>query len=341
MDAVDLSAWDAWFRAEAPEIGFCPSDFAYEVADAAALSDGDALIARAKALFTPSLKTAAGKCLLFLGFAVLAALLKGMHPASGTAETANAAFRAVTGSAMLLSLLSELRAAYRTLVLADDAASVLLPVLLGFLTLGGMESTAGAVSASFALYTGTALRLIHTVVVPLCCIGAVLTTMDTEEAGRLLSLGRLLLRAAKWVLGFLASLFGLWNGIRGAAAASADGYLLKTVRFAAGTLPVVGGMAAESAEAAYQCLMLAKNAIGLTGVALLLLIGAKPMLSAFLTRCALRASRALSEPLAGRSYAEALRALSDAVQILLLCEVAAFALPILALAPMLGVGSFA
>ena len=129
--------------------------------------------------------------------------------------------------------------------------------------------------------------------------------------------------------------------MRGAAAASADGFLLRTVRFAAGSLPILGGIAAESAEAAYQCLMLAKNAVGLSGVVLIVLLGAKPVLSAFLTRCALRGARALSEPLAGRSYAELLHALSDVMQVLMLSELAAYGMLALSVSPVLGIGRFA
>lgn len=341
LGTVDLSEWDSWFSAHAPEIGFCPSDFAEEVADAAEEEDGNALFARLRSALAPAWKGAIGKCALFSGIAVLGATLKGLHPMSRTQETANTAFRAATAGIVFFSIAAELRTANRALSAADGTAQILLPALLGLLTLGGMENTAAAVSSSFTLFTSFALHALKTAVVPLACAGGILAVLDASESARLASIGRLLTRLAKWILGVTGTLFGAWNIVRGAAAASADGFLLRTVRFAAGSLPIVGGLAAESAEAAYQCLMLAKNAVGLTGVVLIVLLGAKPVLSAFLTRCALRGARALSEPLAGRGYAELLHTLSDVMQVLMLSELAAFGMLALSVSPVLGVGRFA
>ena len=341
LDALDLREWDAWFRQEAPEIGFCPSDFAQGIAEAEPGGDGAALLSGLLSAIGPYRKSAIGKCALYLGVAVLGAALRGLHPVSQTQETANIAFRAATAAVVLLSVSSEMRSAYRVLETANDASEILLPALLGFLTIGGMTNTSAAVSASFSLYASFVLRTLKTAVVPLCCIGGIFAALDTSESARLASIGRLLIRAGKWILGAAASLFGVWNIVRGAAAASADGFVLRTVKFAAGSLPIVGGAAAESAEAVYQCLMLAKNAVGLTGIAVVVLLGMKPVASVFLTRCALRGARALSEPLAGRGYAELLHALSDVMQVLMLSELAAYGMLALSVTPLLGVGRFA
>ena len=341
LGAVDLSGWDSWFSAHAPEIGFRPSDFAKEIADAAEEGGGGALFERIRFVLEPAWKGAIGRCALFSGIAALGAALKGLHPTSRTQEAANTAFRAATAGIVLFSIAAELRTANRALSEADGTAQILLPALLGLLAIGGMENTAAAVSSSFTLFTTFVLHALKTAVVPLACAGGILAVLDTSESARLASIGRLLTRLARWILGVTATLFGAWSIVRGAASASADGFLLRTVRFAAGSLPIVGGLAAESAEAGYQCLMLVKNAVGLTGVALIVLLGAQPVLSAFFTRCALRGARALSEPLAGRSYAELLHTLSDVMQVLMLSELAAFGMLALSVSPVLGVGRFA
>lgn len=337
LKTLDLAAWDRWFQSQAPELGFSPSDFAYEIADAS-LSDGDALFDAVRALFRQNRKSAFGKCALYVGLAVLAAAQRGLAPSSPIAETSTVAFRAAAASAVLISVAAELRTAAHALSLANDTSEVLLPILLGVLTLGGMENSAAALSASFSLYTSAAIRVMQGVVVPLACVGGVFCAMDASETARLSALGRLLLRASKWVLGVIAALFGLFGTVRGAAAASADGYLLRTVKLTAGSFPVVGGMVSGSAEAVYQCLLLVKNAVGLTGLTLILLLAAKPVASLFLSRCALRCARALSEPLAGRTYSDLLHALSDTLQVFLLTEIAAFGLLALAAVPMLRIG---
>lgn len=339
LGTQNLAAWDAWFRSNAPELGFCPSDFAYGIAEAAP-ADGAAAIDALSALARSSWKPAAAKLALYLGLAVLAAMLQGIAPDSPVAETARLAFRAGAASAVLLSVGTELRGAADAIRLANDTAELLLPVLLGVLTLGGMENSAAAVAGTFSLYASVAVQVMRRVVLPLACVGCVLCALDAGETPRLSSIGQLMLRGAKWALGALGTVFGLFGAVRGAAAASADGYLLRTVKLAAGSLPAVGGMIGGSAEAVYQCLMLAKNAIGLCGVTLVLLLAAKPVMTLWLSRCALRAARALSEPLAGKPYAVLLHALSDTLFVLLLTELAAFGLLALSVSPLLRVGGF-
>ena len=161
LASLDLAAWDAWFRTQAPELGFCPSDFAYGIADAEETEDGEALLTALTRLLQNTWKPMLGKCALYVGLAVLAATQKGLEPASPVAGTAAAAFRAVAASAVLLSAAAEMRTAVRALTLANDTSEILLPVLLGMLTLGGMENSAAAVAASFSLYASVTVRILQ------------------------------------------------------------------------------------------------------------------------------------------------------------------------------------
>ena len=184
------------------------------------------------------------------------------------------------------------------------------------------------------------LRILETCIVPLAAIGGILLALDAAGTGRLASVGRVLHRVAKWVLGTVCSLFLTVTAIRGVAAGSADGLLLKTTKLMAGSIPSVGGLMSESVDAAFQCLQLVKNALGLTGTVLILLVAARPVLSVFWTRCALRVSSMLAEPLSGKPYAELLRGMGDTLHLLLLSELGAAAMALLMIAPVFGLGRF-
>lgn len=341
LGTVDLSEWDAWFSEELPEVPFRPSDFVASIARLEDPVSEQGLIEHTVSFVLPSLKTAVGKLVLFLAIGIMAATLNGMTSADSAAETAKAAFRIAAACIALTAVFSELRGVYRMLQTVRSASEWLLAPLLAFLTLGGMEHTAGLLGTSFALLSSAIVRVLEGIVVPLGCIGGVLITLDACASGRLASVGRLILRAAYWLLGILCTGFGLLSAIRGAAAAGADGLLLRTAKLAAGSLPTVGGVVSDSVDTAYQCLLFVKNALGVGGAVLVLLICAKPILSAFCTRCSLRAASMLSEPLSGKPYADLLRALSDMMQVLMLSELAASAMALMTLAPVLlvGVGS--
>ncbi len=340
LGTVDLSEWDAWFASEAPELSFRPSDFVRSVALMEDPTEDLELPERVVSFVLPSVKSAAGKLVLFLGFGILAAAINGLQGAASAAETAQTAFRITAACSVLVIVFAEIRGVYRLLDAVKDLSDTLLPVLLAFLMLGGMEHTAGLLTPSFALLTDGIVHVLQGVVVPLGCVGGILLTLDACATGRLASIGRLLLRAANWLLGILCAGYGVLNAVRGAAAASADGLLLRTAKFAAGSLPAVGGVVSESVETAYQCLMFVKNAIGLGGAVLVVLLCLKPILNAFCTRCSLRAASAIAEPLSGKPYADLLHALSDTMHVLMLSELAAAAMTLMAIAPVLSVGSF-
>lgn len=341
LGTVNLSEWDAWFSKEAPDVPFRPSDFVRTLAGMEDEPDAERFFDRALAYALPSVKAAAAKLILFLGLAVLASILHGVHAPTSGSETAETAFRFAVSCLVLTSIVSEITTVYRLLGRIRTLSEWMLPVLLGFLTLGGMEHTAGALTSAFTLLSGGAIRLLRDAAAPICCIGGVLLSFDACAAGRLASIGRLFLRAAKWMLALISGGYGLLNAVRGAAAASADGLLLRTTRFALGSFPVVGGVVSDSVDTAFQCLLFVKNTLGVGGAVLILLLCAKPVLTVFLTRCALRIASAVGEPLSGKPYADLLRGLGDALHVLMLTEVAAVSMALIAVSPVFLTGGLA
>lgn len=336
LGSVDLSAWDTWFAAEAPDIPFRPSDFVKATAGMEDPIDERTLLDRARAIALPSLKAASAKLLLFVGLAVLSAILHGMHGTRSLSETAETAFRFAAACLVLAAIAAELKSVQSVLHRMRGLSERLLPVLLGYLTLTGMEHTASAVTASFSLLSDGAVRLLQTAVAPIACVGGVLLTLDACASGRLASIGRLLLRASKWMLALIGTGYGLLSVLRGATAVHADGLLIRTAKTAAGSLPAVGGVVSESVETVWRLLSFVRGVLGRGGAVLMLLLSAKPLMNVFLTRCSLRAASALAEPLSGKPYADLLRGLGDTLHLLMLSELAATAMALLALAPMCG-----
>ena len=339
IGSIDLSGWDEWFRKEASEIPFQPSDFVREIAASDGWQNETDWMDRAAAFVLPEVTAATGKLILFLGLGVLIAVTGGLHASDGTMQTAQTALRFAVACVVLTVAAEEVKTVFRMLNRIETLSEWLLPVLLGFLTLTGMEHSASALSPAFAMLSGGVMHLLRDVAAPLCCIGGVLLAFDANATGRLASLGKLFLRAAKWLLALLSFGYGLWSAMRGSVAASADGLLFRSAKGAAGSFPVIGGIASDSIDTAYQCLQFVRRVLGVGGTVLLLLVFAKPVLSVFLSRCSFRIASAACEPLSGRSYAELLRGLGDMLHVLLLCELAAVSMSLLAIAPVFWMGT--
>lgn len=337
LATVDVSEWDNLFRESGVSFDLLPSAYLKALAamDQPYAVSPQGLVRK---LVLPAASAAAGRVALLLGIAVFAAALNGLSDRSGIGETARTAFR-IAASGMVLTLgFTEIRNALELFSTAERVTEILLPPLVGFLTLSGMARTAILLPAAQTLFSGFVLKTVGTVVAPLAVVGGVLLVLDAGGSGRVSSVGKLLQHAAKWILGTVCSLYLIVTAVRSAAAVSADGLLMRTTKLAVGSIPSIGALMSDSVDVAYQCLRFVRSALGLTGCIVLTAVLIKPMLSTLLMRSALKMSALLSEPLAGKPYAELLHGMGETLHILLLAELSTAAMAAAILAPTFGAG---
>ena len=335
VGTIDLSEWDAWFRDNGAG-DVLPSEILKQLVGMQA-SDADDMAGILRKL-TPSIKPMLAKTALLMGLAAFGAAIGGITDPRAIGETAGAAFRICVSVTVLALSLTEIRGALDAVRTVERTGEVLLPAIVGYLTFSGFTNSASLVPASYALLSDVVLRVLEGCVAPAAIIGGVLIVLDANGTGRLNAIGKLLQRAAKWVLGTACSVYLMITAVRSAVARNTDGLLLKTTKLAAGSIPAIGSLLSESVDSAYQCLHFVKNALGLTGCIALLSVIWKPVISVFLTRSSLRAAALLSEPLSGKPYAELLRGMGDTLHVLMLSELAAIAMALMTFAPMLGTG---
>ena len=339
LETIDLSEWDAWFQKNGTESGVLPSAILKQLAGmqdpfGTAFRHTDLL-----SLLKPSVPSVLARMMLFVGLATFGAVLRGISDVSSIGESAGTVLRIGVSAAVLVVSLSEIRTALAAIRTTERTTELLLPAVVGYLALTGQANTALLLPMSQALLSEVVLRLIETCILPSAVIGGVLLVLDANGAGQLYSVGRLLQRAAKWMLATACSFYMLVTAVRSIAAKNADNLLLKTTKLAAASVPSIGSLLAESVDTAYQCMLFVKNALGLTGCIVLISVALKPAFSVFLTRCSLRASALLTEPLTGKPYAELLKGMGDTLHILMLSELVAVSMALMMLIPVLGTGA--
>ena len=337
VGTIDLSEWDAWFKSNGADDAILPSGILKQLVGSQAVFDDfdtGGLLRR----LTPSFKPMLAKTALLMGLAAFGAAIGGVTDSGAIGETACATFRVCVSVAVLTLSLPEIRAAFTAVRTVSHTGELILPVIVGYLTFSGFTNSASIIPASYTLLSEVVLRVLETCVVPAAIIGGVLIVLDANGTGRLSAIGKLMQRAAKWILGTVCSVYMLVTAVRSTVAKNADGLFLKTTKLAAGSIPAVGSLLSESVDMAFHCLRFVKNALGLTGCIVLLSVAWKPVISIFLTRSSLRAASLLSEPLSGKPYAELLRGAGDTLHILMLTELAALSMTLMMLAPALGMG---
>ncbi|WP_424766170.1 stage III sporulation protein AE [Paenibacillus sp. sgz302251] len=175
----------------------------------------------------------------------------------------------------------------------------MVPLLLTLLASMGNVVTVSVLHPLIIFMIHAVGTLIYTVVFPLLFFSAVLHIASAlSEKFKVTQLANLLRTIAVGVMGVLVTIFLGVISVQGATGAVTDGVTLRTAKFVTGNfVPVVGRMFSDAADTVISASMLAKNAIGLAGVIVLLFISAFPAIKILTLALIYNLSAAVMQPL--------------------------------------------
>lgn len=191
----------------------------------------------------------------------------------------------------------------------------LMPVQLTLLAaLGAFTST--AILHPFICVTLGALSTIFKVLIfPLILLGAVLGIVNNiSDEFKVSRFSTLLNQATLFLLGLIFTLFVGVLSIQGVGGAVADGVSLRTAKYMTGAfIPVVGSMFSDALEAVVGGSLLLKNAVGILGVLVIIIISLFPALKIFAITIIYKVSAAIIQPLGNSKIADTLESISNSL----------------------------
>jgi len=250
--------------------------------------------------------------------AVFSTVLQSLQNAFAQQEVSKIA-HAVVYMVLLLIALNSFRLAAGYALEAVQTMShfiiALVPLLLALLA-----SSGGVVSAAFfhpviLFLMNTTGTVIEYVTLPLLLLAALLSVVSTlSDRYKATQLADLLNKVALGLLGIILTVFLGVMSVRGTTAAVADGVALRAAKFVTGNfIPVVGKLFTDAADTVVAASMLLKNAVGLVGVAMLLMIALFPAVKIFAIVIVYKLSAALLQPLGGGSVLSCLNIISKSI----------------------------
>jgi len=211
--------------------------------------------------------------------------------------------------------------------------------------LASVGSTAGAAlfQPAVAAAGGTMTTLVRSVSLPMALGMAVITMIDSlSEKMQLRRFSQLLRSCATWTLGIAFTVFIGVTAMQGLSAGTADGISIRAAKYAVDHfVPVVGGMFADTMDTLVGCSLLIKNALGITGLALLLSAAGLPMIRTLCAAMMYRLCAALLQPAGQERVAGTLHGFSDVLTVLFVIQLSVGAMFMLLIAQMLAVGNAA
>lgn len=181
----------------------------------------------------------------------------------------------------------------------SDFMLAMIPLVIALLASVGNLASATMFHPIIIFMINTSGILISTVIFPLLFLSAMLSIASLfSERYKVTELAALLRNIAMGALGSFLTVFLAVISIQGATAAVADGVTLRTAKYLTGNfIPIVGRMFSDAADTVLNASMLVKNAVGLAGVFILLVMCAFPALKILVLALIYNISSAVLQPL--------------------------------------------
>ncbi len=191
----------------------------------------------------------------------------------------------------------------------------MVPILLTMLASMGNVITVTVLHPLIIFMIHTVGTFIYIFVFPLLFFSAVLHIVSSlSDKYKVTHLANLLRTLSAAGLTIMLTVFLGVISVQGAASGVADGVTLKTAKFVAGQfVPVVGRMFAEASDTVLSASMLIKNAVGLAGVIIILLLCAFPAIKILALAFIYNLAAAVMQPLGSNPIASCLQTIGKSL----------------------------
>lgn len=176
----------------------------------------------------------------------------------------------------------------------------LIPLVLGIMsTFGNFVSVSFFHPVSIFLINISGL-LVSKFILPLLLISALLVIVSTiNDKYKVTHLASLLTSIGMGSLGIFLTIFLGVMSVQGAVGAVQDGVAMKTTKFITGNfIPVVGRTLTDAADTVLSASLLLKNAVGIVGVVIIILIALFPAMQILAVALTYKIAAAILQPLA-------------------------------------------
>lgn len=192
------------------------------------------------------------------------------------------------------------------------------PVLLTLLAAVGGAAGAAVYQPFMGVLSGTIIGLIGAVIVPVFIATIVFSVVgNISENVRLNKLAKLFKSGAGWLIGIVFGLFAAFLTAQGITGGVIDRLGFNAAKFAVSSyVPILGGYLSDGFDLLTASLVLVKNAVGATGVIVLLAVVLYPLLQTAVFTLGLRLTAAITEPVGDKRVTGVTTSLADGMSML-------------------------
>lgn len=200
---------------------------------------------------------------------------------------------------LLIQLTGIITATMKLISSLQAQMNLFFPIILTLMVSVGAGTSAGVYQPAVAVLSSGISEIIIVIILPCFILSNVFTIIGNLSDGiKLKKMSDFFGTVSKWLLGTMFFLFMAFLSIQGITASIYDGVSVRTAKFALSKyVPIIGGYLSEGLNLFLAGSVLVKNAVGMTGV-IMLIVSVIPVLAQIIVfNLSLHLTAAIIEPL--------------------------------------------
>ena len=258
---------------------------------------------------------------IIIAVALLGNLIQGLKPTKGEKSISNLIHFVTYGIIVVIILsivVKMITMTTNTIFTIKNHMDAIFPLLLTLLTAIGGTVSVSVYQPAMALLSNIIINLFTHVLMPLFIFSIIFSVVSNlSNTIKLDKFTSFFNSTFKWITGFVFTIFTAFLSIQGITAGSIDGISIKTAKYAIKSyVPILGSYISDGLGVILASSNLIKNAVGASGLFLLLATIISPILQLVLFMLALKLVSAIIEPLGSKQISNFVSNLSKNMTLL-------------------------
>lgn len=286
------------------------------------ISQGSSLWTSILEIFFDSLLEIIPFISIIIAVALLGNLIQGLKPTKSEKSISNLIHFVTYGIIVVIVLsivVKMITMTTNTIFTLKNQMDAIFPLLLTLLTAVGGTVSVSVYQPAMALLSSVIINLFTYVLMPLFIFSIIFSVVSNlSNTIKLDKFTSFFNSTFKWITGLIFTIFTAFLSIQGITAGSIDGISIKTAKYAIKSyVPILGSYISDGMGVILASSNLIKNAVGASGLFLLLASIITPILQLVLFMLALKLVSAIIEPLGSKQIANFVSSLSKNMTLLI------------------------
>ena len=208
-----------------------------------------------------------------------------------------------------------------TLSVLKAQVDLVFPIILTLMVAGGAGTSASIYQPAVAILTSGILQIFTYVVMPLFVVSLAFSVVShLAPHTRLDKFVSFFNALFKWIVGVCFTVFLSFMAIQGITAGSFDSISIRATKMTvSGYIPIIGSYMSQGFDLIMASAVLIKNAVGLSGILLLLGLVLAPIVKIVVFSLAIKLTAAVTQPIGDSRISDFLTAMNKSFGMLVAC----------------------